>query len=175
MKLIDIAFTGMNLEEKLKCIREDLKDNKCHAIFLNKLEDIMWLYNLRGSDIKHCPLALSFAFVDMDYAYIFLKEEAVSEAVRAYLANYGVIICDYEDVYVFLTDYPYSGSVLIDDRNVSVNAYRAILKAGASVHLAPSTSKAIPFIFFNLSSQFAIINLTFQKSSAKVVKKKRDN
>ena len=37
VKLIDIAFTGMNLEEKLKCIREDLKDNKCHAIFLNKL------------------------------------------------------------------------------------------------------------------------------------------
>ena len=138
VKLIDIAFTGMNLEEKLKCIREDLKDNKCHAIFLNKLEDIMWLYNLRGSDIKHCPLALSFAFVDMDYAYIFLKEEAVSEAVRAYLANYGVIICDYEDVYVFLTDYPYSGRVLIDDRNVSVNAYRAILKAEAAVHLAPS-------------------------------------
>ena len=98
----------------------------------------MWLYNLRGSDIKHCPVALSFAFVDMDYAYIFLKEEALSEAVKAYLASFGVIICDYEDVYVFLADYPYSGEVLVDDRNVSVNAYRAITKAGAKVFLAPS-------------------------------------
>lgn len=138
VKLLDAAFTGRNIEEKLGLIREDLKENKCHAIFLNKLEDIMWLYNLRGSDIKHCPVALSFAFVDMDYAYIFLKEEALSEAVKAYLASFGVIICDYEDVYVFLADYPYSGEVLVDDRNVSVNAYRAITKAGAKVFLAPS-------------------------------------
>lgn len=127
VKLLDMGFAGKSCVDKLDEVREALEKASCKQIFISKLDDIMWLFNLRGSDVECNPVALSYAFVSMDDAFIFLQNNAVSEAVRAYLASQRVIIVDYDDVYDFISDYPYEGKILIDEREVSYRAYKCIL------------------------------------------------
>jgi len=127
VKLLDMGFSGLSATDKISQVREAMEAKKCNQLFISKLDDIMWLFNLRGGDVECNPVALSYAFISQDEAFIFLQKDAVSEAVRAYLASQRIIICDYEDVYEFLKDYPYEGKTYADLREISHLAYQCII------------------------------------------------
>ena len=57
--LLEDEYSGENIESKLKRIREKMKENGCNAHILSSLDDIAWLFNIRGNDIAYCPLVLS--------------------------------------------------------------------------------------------------------------------
>lgn len=126
VKLLDINFAGKSAMDKIDEVREQMKKLNCSQFILSKLDDIMWLFNIRGGDVECNPVALSYAFVSLDDAFVFLQSDAISEAMRAYLASQRVILCDYDDIYDFITDYPYEGKTLIDDREISYRIYKCI-------------------------------------------------
>lgn len=128
VKLIDVHFAGESHLEKLEKVRTEMKKSGCNQLFISKLDDIMWLFNIRGNDVMCNPVALSYAFISEDAAFLFLQKDAVSEAIRAYLASIRVILCEYDDVFDFLVDYPYEGKTLICESEVSYSAYLSIIK-----------------------------------------------
>lgn len=140
VKLLDINFAGKSAMDKIDEVREQMKKLNCSQFILSKLDDIMWLFNIRGGDVECNPVALSYAFVSMDDAFVFLQNNAISEAMRAYLASQRIILCDYDDIYDFITDYPYEGKTLIDDREISYRIYKCI-EAEDIVYSANPTSE----------------------------------
>lgn len=126
VKLLDINFTGKDFNEKIKEVRDIMAFNKCEQLFISKLDDIMWLFNIRGNDVECNPVALSYAFITMSEAFIFIQGEALSPAVRGYFQEKRIIVCDYNDVYDFLRDYPYSEKTMLDNNEISFSAYEAI-------------------------------------------------
>lgn len=128
VKMLDCHFAGKSHLEKLEEVRREMEKTDCVQFFLSKLDDIMWLFNIRGNDVECNPVALSYAFISMDAAFLFLQKDAVSEAIRAYLASQRVILCEYDDIVEFLADYPYEGKTLLNENEVSFAAYNAILK-----------------------------------------------
>jgi len=59
----DIELAGRSAKEKIAEIQEGLKRAKTDAVLLSMLDSIAWLFNIRGADISHSPLALAFAIV----------------------------------------------------------------------------------------------------------------
>jgi Xaa-Pro aminopeptidase len=59
----DIELAGRSAKEKIAEIQEGLKGAKTDAVLLSMLDSIAWLFNIRGADISHSPLALAFAIV----------------------------------------------------------------------------------------------------------------
>ena len=127
VKLLDTHFAGKSHIEKVEEVRKEMIKNKCSQFFLSKLDDIMWLFNIRGEDVECNPVALSYAFVSLNEAFLFLQKDAVSEALKAYLASQKVILCEYDDVIDFVREYPYEGKTLICENETSYSAYSAIL------------------------------------------------
>jgi Xaa-Pro aminopeptidase len=54
---------GRSASEKIGEVQETLKREKADAVLLTLLDSIAWLFNIRGGDIAHTPLALAFALV----------------------------------------------------------------------------------------------------------------
>ncbi|HCX66377.1 MAG TPA: X-Pro aminopeptidase, partial [Rhodobiaceae bacterium] len=51
-------------------------------------DSIAWLFNIRGSDVPHTPLPLSFALLHEDgHAELFIDERKLDGEVRAHLGN----------------------------------------------------------------------------------------
>lgn len=85
---IDIQVTGESRHSKLRRVRAEM--GRADYLIVSRLEDVAWLYNLRGSDIESTPLFYGFALVshDKDILYV-MDEEYISlhgdiEKVRKY-------------------------------------------------------------------------------------------
>lgn len=93
-------YAGESCGEKLAKVREALEKEGTDYLFLNSLDDIMWLFNLRGSDIACNPVALSYALVGREESILFLQKKA---APGLSLERFGVKIEEYGDLFPLLS------------------------------------------------------------------------
>jgi Xaa-Pro aminopeptidase len=66
-----LKYSGKNRSEKINEVRALLKKHNSDYQFLTAPDDIMWLLNIRGRDLKYTPLLLSFALVGQNQIMIF--------------------------------------------------------------------------------------------------------
>ena len=89
---LDVKYAGLTRKEKIQRVREVMKAMKVDYHLLTATEDIMWLLNLRGNDVKYCPLLLSFAIVSNDQVILFADEDKVPGSLRASLDRDNVVL-----------------------------------------------------------------------------------
>ena len=53
--VLENKYAGASVNEKLTAIRKELVKNKSPALILSALDEIAWVFNLRGADIKFNP------------------------------------------------------------------------------------------------------------------------
>jgi Xaa-Pro aminopeptidase len=58
-----VEYAGRSAFDKIRDVQAKLKDDNADAVLLTLLDSIAWLFNIRGGDIKHTPVALAFAIV----------------------------------------------------------------------------------------------------------------
>lgn len=114
--LVSDDIAGVPIEGKLEQVRAKLKD--CDSLFLSKLDDIMWLYNIRANDVECNPVALSYSFISKEEAVLFLQNKADKSAVLPALEKAGVKVLPYEEVFDYLANLS-KQKVLLDKSNVS--------------------------------------------------------
>ncbi|MBD5459176.1 MAG: aminopeptidase P family protein [Lachnospiraceae bacterium] len=131
---------GLNAAQKLAQVREKMKEQKCTAHLLAKLDDLMWLLNIRGKDVAYNPVALSYGFFTMTEAWLFIQEKAVSDELREYAAKYGITLKDYDEITAFLKTIT-KEKVLFDEDNVSYALYRILRDQTELVSDANPTEK----------------------------------
>ena len=115
--LYDIKYHGIEANEKIDMIREYMEVNNCNAHVITSLDDIAWIYNIRGTDIESTPVVLSYALITMDNAYLYLQDEAYDNELKEALKTQGITIRDYYDIYD--DAYEIEGTVLLDLENIN--------------------------------------------------------
>ena len=63
LTLRDIKFAGESATDKLKRIQAELKKLRADALVVSDPQNVAWVFNIRGSDVAHTPLALAFAVI----------------------------------------------------------------------------------------------------------------
>ena len=91
---LDEFFCGKSFQDKISEIRLILKENKMNTFILSKLEDQAWLYNLRGNDVKHTPVFLSYSIITNDTVTLFIDPNKIDLTVEKYLSDNDIIIND---------------------------------------------------------------------------------
>lgn len=105
--------------EKLASLREVLSERGADWHFIATLDDIAWLFNLRGSDVSYNPVFLSFALVSQSEAILFVASSKVDNGLRERLAADWVELRDYHDVAAGLAAIPAGCRVLVDPAKVT--------------------------------------------------------
>ncbi|WGL18164.1 aminopeptidase P family protein [Microbulbifer bruguierae] len=89
------TFTGEDSASKRQRIAQLLTDKKQDALWLANPEVCAWLFNIRGSDIPHLPVALSMGFLYQDgSATLYLADGASSDALRQHLGREVELVSD---------------------------------------------------------------------------------
>lgn len=123
---------GESVDSKLSRVRKEMEKNNCDGFFLAKLDDIMWLTNLRGNDIAFNPVALSYMFVTKDEAFIFLLEDELSSEVEDKLSKENIQIKDYNSILAFLSSLNGYKNILLEESAVNFACYK-VLSSKASI------------------------------------------
>ena len=105
--------------DKLAKLRETLKQRNADAHFIATLDDIAWLFNLRGSDVSFNPVFVSFALIEPDRATVFVDLEKVGVELRDTLQRDGVNLRDYTEINSALAALSATTRLLIDPARVT--------------------------------------------------------
>ncbi|TWJ08874.1 aminopeptidase P family protein [Altererythrobacter ishigakiensis] len=84
----DDEHAGRSSAEKRAEIADWLKAEGHDAAVVSALDSVAWLLNIRGSDIAHTPVALSYVIAHADgTAELFIGEEKVTPELTQHLGN----------------------------------------------------------------------------------------
>jgi Xaa-Pro aminopeptidase len=125
-------YAGKSSAAKRQEMADWLKEQKADAAVLSALDSIAWTFNVRGQDVEHTPVALSFGIVNDDgTAELFVDSQKLGDEVRQHLGN-GVRVHEHSEFERFLGSL--SGRTLIADPERAVAAiFEALETAGAKV------------------------------------------
>ena len=132
---VPVQYCGLSVAEKLSAVRNKMKEEKASALFISRLDDLMWLFNLRGNDVAYNPVLMSYGFLTEKEAYIFLQARSLQRETLESMKEAGVVIRDYFSIIPFLREYfapgpAKRGILFYDDRNVSYTMYRLVWAYG---------------------------------------------
>ena len=92
VNLQPLQFTGKPAAEKIKETENAIKDMAADALLLTQPDSICWLFNIRGHDVPHTPLALCFALIHKDAPpELFIDSAKLNESVRKSLSPFVTI------------------------------------------------------------------------------------
>ncbi|WP_187367171.1 aminopeptidase P family protein [Massilia mucilaginosa] len=133
-------FASLGRADKLAATRAAMAKLGADRHFISTLDDIAWLFNLRGADVSYNPVFLAHALLTSGGATLFVAEAKVAPDLRARLLQDGVTLAPYEDAAAALAALPPDSALLIDPRRITAGMRDAIA-AGVKVIEAvnPST------------------------------------
>ncbi len=83
-----LEYSGKSAKEKIGDVQDGLKQDKVDAALLTMLDSIAWLFNIRGGDIRHTPVALAYALVPANgRPTLFIDAAKVGDNVRGDLRD----------------------------------------------------------------------------------------
>jgi len=136
--VFDAQYAGKSVAEKLQSLREQMKKEHAGVFVLSALDEIVWLFNIRGNDVSYNPVVISYALVTEDKATLFVAPEKVTPEAASFLQSEGVSVAPYADVYKALKAIPVSESVLLDGAKLNQSLFEAIPSAcGICNRLSP--------------------------------------
>ena len=100
--MLDEKFAGKPYKEKLDDLRKELKKKKTAGMVISMLDEIAWLFNLRGSDIPYNPVFFSYAAVTPHSATLYIDSAKIGPEAKEHLSG-TVDIKPYDALFSDLT------------------------------------------------------------------------
>ena len=121
--LLDEKYAGETFSSKLIRLRNEMKIKGATTHIITTLDDIAWLFNIRGRDVKYTPVVLSYSLITMDKVYLFIDNNKLNDEIINELNKENVIIKPYNDIYEFVKTIDEKENVLLDDEKVNYSIY----------------------------------------------------
>lgn len=126
---LPLTYAGKSAAEKLSDLRGEMKKKKADTHILASLEDIAWLFNIRGDDIPYAPLVFSYTLITAEDAVLFAGEDVLDEELTALLAADGVRVRPYEEIYEAAAALPEDAHILMEEATVNMALLEQIPKS----------------------------------------------
>lgn len=122
----DEIYAGKYASEKLQEVRKHMKEKGAKNYIISSLDDIAWLCNIRGNDVKFNPVALSYVLINEDYANLYINNDKVDNDTRKKLQNEGFEIYEYDEIedHVKLIN----DTTIIDPNKLNAKIYSCLSK-----------------------------------------------
>jgi len=135
---VNSVHAGQSHTDKIAVVQKKLRATTTAAgqsptcFVVSMLDEIVWLFNIRGADVSYNPVVMAYAVVTLTEAHLFVDETKISEAVRQHLGP-DVVLHPYDAIEEFLrTTAATPGSIVgVDPLQLNWRLCRAV---GTSIH-----------------------------------------
>ncbi|MEW5306595.1 MAG: hypothetical protein WDW36_009049 [Sanguina aurantia] len=129
IRIHPLKWAGDSVSTKLATLRSQMK-GCADVLLVTMLDEVAWLLNLRGSDVDHNPVFLSYVTVTADGATLFTDPVKVAGEAAAQLAEAGVQVKPYGHFMEDVKSHATAGSTIwLDPSKVSFAVFQAITEA----------------------------------------------
>ncbi len=137
---LDECYAGETPSSKLERIRKEMEKKGASYHLISSLDDVAWVLNVRGCDIPHFPVILSYLAVTKEEAVWFVDKSCLDETICEKMKECGVRLAPYSSIYGYAAEIPATGTVMLDKRTVS---YRIVKSLSSNITVVDAENPAM--------------------------------
>ncbi len=163
-----LKYTGLDFDRKIEKVREELTTLNGLCFVVTALDEIAWLFNLRGADIPYNPVFFSYALITPTKVILYINDVKVPNDVKELLLSFeGFEIKDYNQIW---NDAKELRSKIVELRSNSIksSSLESQEVRGKSLFLASTTAS------WELVNAFGEENVQLISSPVEILKGQKD-
>lgn len=135
VSLHDVKYAGKSAKDKISEIQAIIEEKACDYTLLTDPASLAWLFNIRGNDLIHNPLALGYAIVPASgKPLLFMDERKLDDTVKTFLSGVTTLYAP-QEFEKELRNLATGNTALCDADRVSVALAQIIENAdGKTIH-----------------------------------------
>ena len=137
---LDVEYAGKSRADKIREVRARMQEEKADQLLVTALDQIAWLFNLRGGDIAYTPVFLSYLLLTKEQITLFAHAEIFPEPLLRKLTKEGVTIRPYEEIEQAVSGMPAGTKVWLDSGAVN---YRLTQRVPEGVEVLDQASPIV--------------------------------
>ncbi|MBU5590695.1 aminopeptidase P family protein [Clostridium sp. MSJ-4] len=122
----DVKYSGKSTLDKLNEVRGSMREKGATAYFISSLDDIAWLFNLRGQDVANNPVFLSYSLITLEKAILFVDKNKVKDLDLSDFNKDNIEVIDYNEVQSVVNYLNNHDKVLMDAEKTNIYMYKII-------------------------------------------------
>lgn len=156
---LSLCFTGRSWQDKVDSVRADMAKKSCSLLVITALDEVAWILNLRGSDIKYNPVFFAYVVLTLSDIHFFVEEDRLGPDVKKHLhldaipngivvtgdssvsSCHKIVIRPYTRLMSFLKD------VASNEKNLAKGGMLAGGKDGGKAWVSDRSSQALASLF----------------------------
>ena len=124
--LLDVKYTGEDFKSKISRVRKSMEEKGATTHILTSLDDIAWLFNIRGKDVAYNPVVLSYAVINLDKAILFVDKNKLNDEILSSFDGEQVEIKGYFEIDEFVKSMSQEEVVLVDNNRINYTILKNI-------------------------------------------------
>jgi len=122
-------YSGRTTCDKLVSVRAEMVQKKVDVLLLSALDDIAWLFNIRGNDVECNPVVISYAIIEVHSTTLFIDLAKLTDEAKAHLENSGVSLQAYDKIISYIKSLASGKRIGLDVNKVNYGLYKAVPSA----------------------------------------------
>ena len=143
------SYAGKSSQEKLTEVRTVMASKGANQLLITTLDDIAWLFNLRGSDIECNPVFLAYALISEQAVSLFINQQRIEASALDALKQASVELHSYEAIASHLAVLTETTRLMIDPVTTS-QTLASVLPKQVELIEGASPSRALKAIKNNI-------------------------
>lgn len=124
--IFDQKYVGESFKSKLQRLRNQMKKLNCDYTFIGAPEDVCYLLNIRGNDVKYTPVVLSYLLVSLDSVDLCIDKDKLNTEVLNYLEENKVKVYNYSYINDLIKLIKGKNRIYLDPERTNINIYDSI-------------------------------------------------
>ncbi|KAF6262047.1 peptidase M24, structural domain-containing protein [Scenedesmus sp. NREL 46B-D3] len=171
LRVHEAVWAGASIQQKVDEVRQSLAGVKADCFLATTLDEVAWLYNLRGSDVPYNPVFVSYALVSLTDAVLYTNPEKVPPTVAEHLKAGGVAVRPYEQLVADVkAKAAAKACIAMDLSKVSYAVYQAAEEAAAAGPRGRKRNAADAVVPAAAGASKAVVDLVSPVVAAKAIK-----
>ena len=125
---LGLRNAGFTRDEKQKLLVAELHKSGAELQIVTMLDELAWLFNLRGSDIAYNPVFMGFGVIGKKGKVLFVNSDKMEPFLQQKLEAEGVQLKEYKAFYSYLKNIK-NEKIFVDPGSLNYSAF-SILQAG---------------------------------------------
>ncbi|MCM8872802.1 MAG: aminopeptidase P family protein [Paludibacteraceae bacterium] len=90
-------YAGETAAAKIERLRKTLGTLGADIFIISSLDEIAWLFNIRGNDVEYNPVTYSYAIITPEESLLFIDSKKMTAEVKAHCEQNGIKVQEYDD------------------------------------------------------------------------------
>lgn len=122
---LDTKYAGASRAEKQYRVAIELKKQGAEMQIITMLDELAWMFNLRGADIAYNPVFTGFGIVGENESILFTDAKKLSDQLKSKLEAEGTVVHEYSAFYGYLKGI-HNRKIFVDPETLNYAAYRLL-------------------------------------------------